>query len=862
MRTEKQSFIDKLLGVFGFRRPKKSAAKPSSAARKRAPSGSAARSHKNELSSNRSGSGRSRREMSDGLILDDNFEIISAPSRSKSKKKKGRGFLKALLSIFLVSVITVCVVIGSFLIYVFKFVDGTVDQDLNNLKLKYTSVIYAQSGEDKQGNPKYIEMKRLHGSENRLWIDIKQMPDALSKAFVSAEDKRFYTHTGVDWKRTASAMANLVFHFWDTEQGGSTITQQLIKNITSDKETSISRKIREIMRAQYLESHYSKDVIIECYLNTIHLGPGIDGVEVASNYYFDKHASELNLTQAACLAALTKSPDGYNPYNYPEDNKTRRNWVLEEMRKNGYITAEQCEAAKSADLGLRDKPSSVLSRTETLDEGVNSYFVDTVIEDVIKELMKQKNYSYDYAESQLYSGGYKIYSTVDLKIQETLEKVFLDDDNFMKVTTKSDGRPQSAMTVMDYQGHIVGIVGGRGEKTQDRVLNRAFQSPRQTGSSIKPVTAYAPAVEYNKITWGSRMEDNYVTRLDGEKWPVNYSGYYSGNVSILYALQQSLNTIPVRLVQDMGLETVYKFATQNMGITTLYNNEEVNGQVLNDVNLSSLALGGSEVGVTTTELTAAYCPFGNLGIYYAPHTFTKVLDQYDNVVIDTTEESHRAMSEETANIMCEMLQTVTTRGTGTGAQMGSWPIMSKTGTTTGTKDRWFVGCTPYYAAAVWFGMDNNDSMGGLYSNPALRIWRAAMSKIMEGKELKDFPESDSVVYIRYCTSSGKVARSGCSDTSYGYFKKGYMPVCDYHSGDSVSPADKPAPVGPRQESSDSDDDDDDDDRSERTTKPTAKKPQATKPKPTKAPETEPKTQAPATEAPTETPEPDNPDDGE
>lgn len=829
MSARNDSFLDKLLGLVGFKRPKS----------KR--TATAQRSSNRDITSQRVRKTRTHKSNSSGLVLNENFEIVSSTTEKK-KKKKGSAVLKVLLSCFLIMVITGCVIVGAFMIYVFRFVDGTVDQDLNNLKLAYTSVIYAQNGKDDEGNPKYVELKRLHGNENRLWVDSEMIPDSLGKAFISAEDKRFNDHNGVDWKRTFSAAANLLFHFYDTEQGGSTITQQLIKNITDDDETSINRKIREIMRAQYLESRYSKDVILECYLNTIHLGPGIDGVEVAACYYFDKHSQDLTLTQCAALAAITKEPEHYNPYNNPEDNKTRRNWVLDEMCSNGYITAEERDEAKEADLGLRKTPSTVLSTTKTVEEKVNSYFVDAVIEDVIKGLMDKKNYSYKYAEQQLYAGGYKIYSTVDLSVQNTLEKVFKDDDNFMKVVTNSGKKAQAAMTVMDYEGHIVGIVGGRGEKTADRSLNRATQSPRQTGSSIKPVTCYSPGIEYNVITWGSRMTDEPTAYVDGKDWPVNYSGYYSGRVSVLYALQQSLNTIPVQLVQEMGMDSVYKFATDKMGITTLYDKIDVNGKSMTDLTLSSLALGGSVYGVTTTELTAAYCAIGNLGVYYTPHTYTKILDQHDNVVIDTSDEYHRAMSAETANVMCKMLQTVTTSGTGSAAAFDNWPIMSKTGTTTDTKDRWFVGCTPYYASAVWFGMDSSEAMGGLYSNPALKLWKAAMTKIMDGKKMKDFPQCDSVVYTRYCTSSGKVARTGCYNTAYGYFKSSYMPLCDDHGGEQVEASEKPKlNSSGNYESGEYSHDDDEEEE--------------TKPNKTEAPKTEAATEAPETEvSETEVPE--------
>lgn len=826
---------------------------------------------KRDVSSSRKDNKKNKRSKeNEGLMLDDNFEIINTPKKSEKKpKKKSRTFLKVLLSIFLVGVITGCVVVGAFLIYVFKFVDVDTGQDLNNLKLEYTSVIYIKDGKNKDGTDKYVEYKQLHGSQNRLWVDYDQMSENLGHAFISAEDKRFETHKGVDWKRTAGALLNEFTNVLGSRQGGSTITQQLIKNITNDNDVSYTRKIREIMRAQYIEKMYSKEVILECYLNTVPLGNGTDGVEVASCYYFDKHAKDLTLTQCAALASITKAPTTYDPYTHPEDNKTRRNWVLDEMYNNGYITKEECEKAKTADLGLRKKPSTVLSTNDTVDEGVNSYFVDALIEDVIDSLVENKNWDRDYAEAQIYKGGFKIYATMDKSVQSKLEDVFTDDDNFMTVYTNSGGKPQAAITVMDYSGHVVGIVGGRGEKKGNRVLNRAWQSPRQTGSSIKPISAYAPAIEYNMITYGSKMVDEPVATLNGSQWPVNYTGYYSGTVSVLRALQVSMNTIPVKLVQQMGIEKSFNFVTNNMGVTTYYSGQKVNGKTADDRNLSALALGGANYGITTTELTAAYCTFGNGGIYYRPHTFTKILDQYDNVVIDASEDKHRAISEETAGVMCKMLQTVTTDGTSTQAMIGDWPIMSKTGTTSDTKDRWFVGCSPYYAAAVWFGMDNNDSMSGLYSNPALKLWRASMVKLLDGKKLKDFPDSDGVVYIRYCTHTGKVAKTGCPSTAYGYFKKSYMPVCDEHSGEAVQAAEKPTPVGETATKKQTYDNDDGDENDRGATTNTTAKPTEKTEAQTKATtvatttakveeETEPIKTSPPTESNEETKTPEQP----
>ena len=790
-RVANDSFLDKFLAVLGIKRPKKR--RKAVSKRKDLKNDTAYIKNNNSdfsinddfqivVEESRVEEIRAKKTMKPNKTASKrNTNTTKSNSNSNSKPpKKNRPALKALLSVFLVIVITCCIVVFAALIYVFAFIDDSVDADLYNLKLEYTSILFAkdENGED-------VELKRLHGEQNRLWVDYKDIPDEVKNAYISCEDKRYEDHAGVDWQRTFFAFANEIFGLRENRQGGSTITQQLVKNLTQDKEQDAARKIREIMRARKLEQIYDKDTILECYLNTIHLGNGVDGVEVASNYYFDKHVSDLNITQAACLAAITNNPSSNEPYNNPENNKNRRNWVIDEMYKNGYISKEECEAAKVAELELRENPSTVLSTTETVEkEEYNSYFVDAVIEDVIAALVEEKGYTEEYAASQLYKGGYKIYTTVDLDMQEKLEAVYLDEDNFMKVYTATGDKPQSAMTIMDYEGNVKALVGGRGEKKGNRVLNRATQSPRPTGSAIKPISAYAPAFEYNLITWGTTIEDSPITKLENgvtlsEPWPKNYNNSYShSRTSMLRALQQSLNTVPVKLVQDLTIDTAYKFVTEKMGLKHFTPNE--NGQ--SDKTESSLALGGSVHGATTLEMAAAFSTFGSGGIYYEPKTFTKVLDQNDEVVIDNTNKQHRAISEGTATIMNKLLQTVATNGTGTSARFGNWQIMCKTGTTSSNKDRWFVGGTPYYMAACWFGVDENVEMSGMYMNPAIILWKAAMSSIHEDLEYKEFEVSDKVQFRKYCTTSGSCARSGCPNIAYGYFKTTYTPFCNYHSG--------------------------------------------------------------------------------
>jgi len=372
------------------------------------------------------------------------FDLNSFASRSEEPKeaspKKGRRknkgsrkerVLRSVLTLFLVGLITVSIVVSAFLLYAFTMVDGTMEEDLNDLKLNFTTTIYLDDG---SGN--YTEYQRLHGTFNRIWVSYdanaaktkekgyEGIPQNLVNAFVAIEDKRFYTHQGVDWKRTFSAFANMFLHFYDTNQGGSTVTQQLVKNLTGDTSQRPSRKIREIMRARYLETHYAKDTIIECYLNTVAMGHGTYGVEVAANYYFGKSVKDLTLTECACLAAITKSPTNYSPDDNPEANLKRRNSVLYEMYDQGYITKEEYEAAKNQELNL------IASKEELNETEINSYFVDALINQVVDDLCEKYGYEKKRAKNMFYSGGYRIYATMDPAIQSTMEGVFKDVDTY------------------------------------------------------------------------------------------------------------------------------------------------------------------------------------------------------------------------------------------------------------------------------------------------------------------------------------------------------------------------------------------------------------------------------------------------
>ena len=704
------------------------------------------------------------------------------------KKKRKRGMVgRVLMSCLLIGIITCCLVVGIFSIYVFAFVDSTLDFDLNNLKLEYTSVIFAPSAEE-EGS--YYELAQIHGTQNRIWVDYDDLSPYLGDAVVAIEDKRFYDHDGIDWKRTFSAFVNMFVDIYGNVQGGSTITQQLVKNLTGDDERSPVRKIQEIMRARYIEGNYTKTTILECYVNTVHFGKGCDGIQTAAQYYFGKNAKDLTLLECASLAATIQTPSSKNPISGPEQNKERRELVLSEMLDQGFITQEEYDQAMSEELVVVNTGEKDAETTST---GVNTYYVDTVIEEVIDDLVEQKGYTETEAETMIYTGGLQIYSTYNASVQKALDETFADTSNFLKVGS-GEVQPQSAITVMDYQGHIVGIVGGRGEKAGKRDLNRATMSKRQPGSCMKPIGAYGPSLEYNLITYSTLVQDTPLTLADGTKYP--QKGGTGANVYVHKALERSLNAVAVRLVNKLSPQKSFDFVTGRLGISTLIDSVRLeDGSIVSDVNLSAMALGGCTYGVTVTEMCAAYACFGNLGKYYEPTTYTKITDTFGNTVLEQNDGTP-AFGEDTANIMNEMLQKVISGSQGTGAsgRIGDWPLYGKTGTTNDNKDRWFIGGSPYYVAACWFGFDTPKVMNGLSTNPALKVWKAAMTKIHEDLELKDFPESDLVSYRYYCTDTGLLATNHCSNKALGWFKNSYLPTCS-HGGSLLDPVTKPAAVG-------------------------------------------------------------------
>ena len=717
------------------------------------------------------------------------------PEQKEKDKKENRKqrTIKTLLTVFLVGLITFSLVVGAFMFYAFTMVDPTMDEDLNNLELNFTTTIYVDDG---KGN--YKEYRRIHGEFNRIWVDYdkeaaeKEEPDYegiphnLAMAFVAIEDKGFFDHNGVDWKRTIGAFINEFVPISSSRFGGSTITQQLVKNLTDDRSQKASRKVREIMRSRFLEDNFSKPTILECYLNTIPMGNGTYGVEVAANYYFGKTVKDLTIAECASLASITKAPSYYSPDKTPENNKTRRNTVLYEMMDQGYITKEEYEEAKNSELKVTAN-QEVLNQNE-----VNSYFVDALIEQVSKDLCEKYGYDKAHADQMFYNGGYNIYATVDTKMQEAAEKVFSDEA--YKIESKKGDLLKAGITVLDYEGRVKAIVGDLGTKDKNRGYNNATSAVRQPGSTMKPIAAYAPAIENDLIHFSSIIND---TKTNYNGWtPVNWYGSYLGNVTTQYALERSINAVPVYLVNKLGPKNSYDFLTQKLGITTL--NAE-------DVNLSPLGMGGTNGGLTTLESAAAFAVFGNGGLYYEPTFYSKVTNQDGKVILERTPTPQMAISADTATVMNHLLRTVVygDQGTGRGAAgyIPNMKIYAKTGTSNDQNDLWFVGGSPYYVASCWSGFETMQPIPSAYSGISLKLWGNVMAKAHEGLKAKEFKDSSYAMDKFYCTETGNLATNSCPSKAVGWYKKSNVPeLCTAHAGEALP---KPSEM-PQEETNSSD----------------------------------------------------------
>lgn len=697
--------------------------------------------------------------------------------RRKRKKKqlteKQIIFRKRLRISILAAVLVLVVICSGMFVGMYAAVSREIkDMNIQGLALNNSSFIYYT---DANGNEQ--ELDKIDSDSNRIWVDSSEISQYFKDAIVSIEDERFYQHHGVDLKRTFGATIGYIgskIGIGHSNYGGSTITQQVIKNITNEDEITPTRKIKEMMRAIALENQLSKDEILTMYCNIVYFANNCNGVEAAARTYFNKSAADLNLQEAASIAGITQYPSEYDPLAHPDKNIEKRNTVLAKMNELGKITNEEYAVASASDLETSNAYTKEQSKA-------TSYFVDQVINDVISDLMKQKGYSEDFATKQVYNGGLKIYSTVDVNVQGIMEDVFEDSSNF-----PGGDDAESAMVVLDpYTGQIKGLIGGLGEKTDIRGWNRATQAVRQPGSAIKPLSVYGPAVDMGKITEVDIVTDEEIT-IGSDKWkPKNsYSGF-KGDMTIKEAVARSSNIPAVKVLDMIGLSNSFGYLQNKFHISTLQ--EE-------DKNYSSLSLGGLTQGVTVKEMAAAYGVFVNSGKYITPYTYTKVVDSTGNTILENYVNESQAISESAAYITADLLSGPVNMsyGTATKAKLSSgMPAYGKTGTTDKDFDKWFVGFTPYYVGAVWFGFDSPSSLSDadISGNPCVTAWKLVMDQISESQEYKELTVPSSVVECNVCSISGKLAGSSC-DSVKAYFVDGTEPTekCrnhyDRHQSDS------------------------------------------------------------------------------
>ncbi len=658
-------------------------------------------------------------------------------------------------TILLVGLITGIISGMVFVLYLKSNVDPEIDVNLLKTEQNATSKFFYY---DSDGNAIELEEERIHGSENRIWVSINEMPEYLKDAFIAIEDHRFRDHSGVDWYRTAGAVKNF-FLPSESTFGGSTITQQLIKNLTMEDEVTIQRKVQEIFRALYLEEKLSKDEILEMYLNTIYLSQGCSGVKTAAYTYFGKEVSELSLVECAALASITKFPTKFDPVQNPDNNTDRRNTVLKTMLEYGLITESEFNDAFDKELVLN------LQEEQTNNSNsVSSYYVDAAIEDVITDLMEAKGVGREIASNMLFSGGLNIYLCVDPKVQSIMEECYLDEETFPPVDQQYVIKPQSSMVVCDPDtGNILGIVGGRGQKTLSRGLNYATQTRRSPGSSIKPLAVYGPAIELGLITEGTIVDDIPYSFINGNDWPKNNSKTYGGLTNIFEAVRMSLNTTSMRVLEMVGIERSYEF-TQKAG---LYNLEEsyINsaGYEMTDLDMAPLAMGATTVGLTVREMASAYTTFTNDGIHNKSRTYTLVTDASGNIVLENKPESTVVFSKSTVTLVTHLLQGV---ANDKAMDLRKYvPTAGKTGTSNDDYDKWFCGYTPYYVAAVWYGFEDPKTLPlyrifapiYIFDNVMMALHEDIIKELESGvRQPESFYEAGELTEVAVCSSSGKL----------------------------------------------------------------------------------------------------------
>ncbi len=640
-----------------------------------------------------------------------------------------RVVMRVLGTLLLIGIITSLLFLCIFADYIKTSIIPSTPIDINDITLKQSSIIWYQDKESGE----WKELAMLSGEEERILVDLDEIPEYMEKALVAIEDKRFYDHHGVDWIRTFGAFTNM-FTGSRSTFGGSTITQQLIKNLTHQDDITVQRKLLEIFQALEFEKDYSKDQIIELYLNTVYFGQGCYGVQTAAQTYFGKDVSELSLAECAAIVGITNLPTKYDPFQNPEYNKERQEDILAQMYKQGYISKQEYEDAVAEELDFVHSATG----ENTSSNNVYSYYVETVISDVVKDLAEEKGVSEKIAKQLIYSGGYHIYCCIDMDIQNKVDSIYTDMSKLPQTTGSTDSQLQSGIVIIDQStGAIVALSGGTGEKEINFGLNRATDTTRPPGSSIKPLSVYGPAVEYGLITpstWILDGDDTKVTLQDApDGWyPKNTPNKYDGVITILYALQESKNTVSAQIMDKLTPAASIDFMRNRLGITSLIDE---------DADYAAMALGQPHYGISVREMAQAFSSLANDGVMIESHTYLKVTNaDGSEVILEKQPEVSTAFSSNTAKVMTYMLNNAATNGTGKSSRLSNMPVAGKTGTTTANKDRWFCGYTPYYTCAVWTGYDTPETMN-FSGNPAVKIWHDVMELVHEGLPYKEFNTS-------------------------------------------------------------------------------------------------------------------------
>lgn len=652
---------------------------------------------------------------------------------------------------------------GVFLYFLFSIKENTVAYDMKAAKLNLTSFIYVK---DEKGD--FKEYDRVYDIENRVWVDFQNIPQNMTNAIIAIEDKRFFDHHGVDWKRTTSAALNLISG--RSNYGGSTLTQQLVKNLTEENEPSITRKVKEIFRATSFEREYSKDEILEAYLNVVNFGSGCRGVQSAAQRYFNKKIQECSVAECATIAGITQNPTAFNPFFHPEANRKRRETVINEMFEQGKISKSEFDEAMKESSKMQF--TSVVSDDENISVPVRNWYVEAMFCDIINDLSLKYKISKDTASEMLFTQGLQIYSAMDEKAQNAAESV-ISDGSLMP----PDKKIEVGYVMMDFDGRVLASIGSREKKTGNLWFDRANKARRQPGSAIKPIAVYAPAIDLGLYNYSSIIPDQPIPNFygEGKPGPNNWYGGYKGDVTLQWAVQQSANAPAAQVLSRLTCAKSYDFLTKRLGFHSIGDEDKFN--------MSGLAMGGFTHGVTVKEMTAAFQIFGNGGIYNKPFTYFYVKDRNGNTILDNTNQiGSRAIKEETATIVNRLLRAVVTQGTGKGADIANFEVVGKTGSTNDDKDSWFIGETPIAVAGIWTGYDSPRRLPNIGFSK--RVWKAIMEKYVAGKESKAYNFSKNVKPTVYCEETGMQAVPGvCPECTQGYFSLPNEPkICTKHTG--------------------------------------------------------------------------------